>query len=79
MGMENLEFYEATPDEGMGVTMQSSGKNFELIYQAVLHELKGEYADAARGYESYLDSTGLQWPTVQYRPQQSLSVEQSAW
>ncbi len=59
MGTENLELYEKTPDECMGVIMQSSGKNFDLIYQAALHELKGEYVDAARGYETYLDSTGL--------------------
>jgi tetratricopeptide (TPR) repeat protein len=58
MGTENLAGYEATPDECRQYIIQSSGKNFEIVYTAALAELRGNYREAAEGYEAYADSTG---------------------
>ena len=59
LGTEDLEKYEATPPECLEIIFQSSGKNFEIIYDAGLKELRGDFKEAALGYENYIDSTGL--------------------
>ncbi|NND32868.1 MAG: hypothetical protein HKN76_09775 [Saprospiraceae bacterium] len=58
MGTENLEGYEATPPECKQIIIQSSGEHFEIVYNAALAELRGNYGEAAAGYEAYADSTG---------------------
>ena len=58
MGTENLAGYEATSEDCKQYILQSSGENFEIVYEAALAELRGNYLEAARGYEAYADSTG---------------------